>query len=92
MNYRSIDLSIAPKEARQRISNRVSGISVTTSVDSIEFRTSTGIHLAILSEVRLPDGATGSRLKYRTAIISPAVAHARRKATEIRSAVDEHQY
>ena len=88
MNYRSVDLSVDLETARRHISEQVDGLSVTTSSRSVEYRTSSGFHLATLSEVTLPNGERRTRLKYRTAIVSPAIAHARRKATEIRSAVD----
>ena len=88
MNYRTVDLSADLETAHQYISERVDGLSVTASSTSMEYRTSSGFHLATLSEVTSPEGKQRTRLKYRTAIVSPSIAHARRKATEIRSAVD----
>ena len=88
MNYRTVVLSADLETARRHISERVDGLSITAAPKSVEYRTSSGFHLATLSEVTLPDGRQRTRLKYRTAIVSPSIAHARRKASEIRSAVD----
>lgn len=91
MNYRSVDLPIDLAEARRRIAERVDGLVVEEAPDVAEFRTPSGLRLATLTEVTLPDGEPGTRLEYRTAIVSSSAAHARRKAAEIRAAVDRLQ-
>ena len=88
MNYRSIDLPVEMETAHRSISQRVDGLSVTATPNRVEFRTPSGFHLATLTEYTLLNGERSTRIKYRTAMISPSVAHARRKANEIRSAVD----
>ena len=91
MNYESIDLALDPDEARSIVTERVSGLTVREFGDRYEFTSPLGYHLAELSETRLGDGERGARLTYRTAMVSPIAANARRKAREIRSALDAHR-
>jgi hypothetical protein len=92
MNYESIDLVLSPGEARELVGTRVSGIDVRRFGDRYEFVSPLGYHLAELAPVRLPDGEGGSRLTYRTAMVSPIAANARRKASEIRTALADYRY
>lgn len=92
MNYRSIELTIDKRAAQKTITKRVPGLIVRESASRIEFSTPAGFHLATLTDVELPTGQRGTRLKYRTAILSAWAAHARRKARKIRDAVSHHQY
>lgn len=92
MNYAELDLAVDREAARERITDRVSGISVRTTGERDEFLTPSGFHLAELAGVTLPNGERGSRLTYRTAIVSPVAAHARLKAQQIRDAIEPHRY
>jgi hypothetical protein len=89
MNYETVELPVELETAERRISERVSGVKVRRSSDSVEYHTPSGVHLATLSRIRSGTGDEQVRVRYRTAIISAPVAHARRKATEIRSAVKD---
>lgn len=92
MQYSTIDLTLDTETARERILARVSGITCRETDGSIVFRSSSGFHLAELTEVTLPNGETGTRLSYRTTILSPTAATARRKAKRIRDAVESQRY
>jgi len=91
MNYRTVDLPVDLADARRHIAERVDGLVVEEASGSVEFRTPSGLRLATLSPVTLSDGERGTRLEYRTAIVSSSAAHARRKAAEIRAAIDNLQ-
>lgn len=92
MNYRSIDLALEQESAHERITTKVDGLSVRRQGKSIEYRTPSGFHLATLTDVRLPNGQRGTRLKFRTAVVAAWAAHTRRKAAEIRDAVVSDRY
>lgn len=92
MNYESVLLDLDFEEAEALVGRRVSGLSTRTVQGSIEYFSGTGHHLAELSTTTLPNGKSGSKLTYRTAIISPTEAHARRRAKEIYGAVSEARY
>lgn len=92
VNYQSIDLALAPDEARDIVAERVPGVTIREFRDRYEFVSPIGYHLAELSETRLPNGDRGAELTYRTAMISPVAARARRKAEAIREALSDHRY
>lgn len=87
MNYRTIDLQIDFDEARGCVDERVSGINARGHGPTIEYTTPAGFHLATLTDLDRPGGEGGTRLKYRTVLLAPYAAHARRKASEIHEAV-----
>ena len=89
MNYDVITLAVPPGEAHDRITAAVSGLRTTESNGGYEYRTSRGFHLATVSEHRTDDGERYSTLRYRTAIVSPTAAHARRTANRIKDAVGD---
>lgn len=91
MRYEEIVLSIEQDEARNHIADHVSDLRVTTSDGKIEYRTNAGIRLAVLSDATLPSGEKGSKLRYRTTLITPSLAHARTKARTIRRAVENYK-
>lgn len=84
MRYESIDADLTLDTARQRIVDNVSGVRVTEGDGQIEVRMPSGLKVATLSEITLPSGDHGTRLRYRTVFIRPHMAHARRAATEIK--------
>lgn len=88
--YESITLTINKEEARQQITDRLSNIRVKVKGETIEFRSNTGVLLAVLSDTSLRSGEQGSTLRYRTTMISPALSHARSQAQMIRRAVDQY--
>lgn len=88
MRFETILLSLERDEARELISDRVSDIRSNTTNGEIEYRTNAGILLAVLSETVLPSDETGSKLRYRTVMISPQLAHARTQAQAIKRAVE----
>lgn len=90
MNYDEIILSIEKDEARKRIAEHVSDMRVTTTDGEVEYRTNAGLWLAVLSDATLPSGEQGSKLRYRTSLITPFLAHARTKARKIRRAVENY--
>lgn len=87
MVYRTIDVQIDFDDARGCVDERVSGISVRDHGTTIEYKTSAGFHLATLTDLEPPGGEGGTRLKYRTVLLAPYAAHARRKASKIHEAV-----
>lgn len=91
MRYEEMLLTIEKDEARRHISNRISDVRATITDDNIEYRTNAGLQLAILSDAALPSGGKGSKLRYRTAIISSHLIHARTKAHQIRRAVEKYK-
>ena len=92
MNYATMRLEITAAEARDIIAERVDGVRIREFHGHYEFRSPSGIHLAELSDLTLPDGDRGAQLKYRTAVISPVAALARSKAWQIKRAVEQHRY
>lgn len=86
MNYRTIHLTIDRDEARQRIARRVPEARVKETDGQVEFRTNSGLLLAVLS-----DDERGSKLRYRTAVISSQLVHARTMARRIRGAVEAYK-
>ena len=91
MNFDEVVLTLPKSEARDRISDRVSGLRVKTEDGRISYRTNSGIVVAVLSDTDLGSGETGSKLRYRTAMISPSLSHARRKGRKIRRVVEEYR-
>lgn len=91
-NYRTLTLQIEKEAARKLISQKVGGMKVRERSGTIEYSMPSGMHLATLTDIRLPNGERGSRLKYRTAIVSTWAIHARTKAREIHDAVPDHKY
>lgn len=87
-NYATLDLSLCVEDARRRITDRVTDVAVRPTDDGYEFRSHSGFRLGSLTPVRLSDGSPGSRLAYRTTLLSPSAAHARQTAHRIRSAVE----
>ena len=92
MNYSTMTLTVTQEEARDMIAERVLAVKIRESNGHYEFRSPVGIHLAELSGVNLPNGEQGSRLKYRTAMISPIAAPARSKAQQIKDVVAKYRY
>jgi hypothetical protein len=91
VNYESLLLDVKRDEARRLVADGVAGVRVTEFHDYVEFSTVFGFHLAELEDARLPDGSRGTRLTYRTAIISPVAAVARAKAREIRATLERFE-
>lgn len=87
MQYKEMLLTLGVAEARARINDRVSGVRATTEGKNIKYHTNMGLHLATLSPADLPSGGHGSKLRYRTAVVSGHHVHARSKARRIREAV-----
>ena len=87
MNYDVVTLAAPPGEAHDRITAAVSGLRTSESNGGYEYRTARGFHVATISERRSDDGEQYSTLRYRTAIVSPTAAHARRTANRIKNAV-----
>lgn len=86
-----MELGIDRETARSLIVERINSIR-SRELDAVtEFSTPTGFHLAELSATSFPDGSEGSTLRYRTAMISPVAANARRKSAQIRDTVKEHR-
>jgi len=92
VNYRTLDLQIEMDTARKVITHEVGGLTVREHAGTIEYTMPSGMHLATLSAIRLPNGERGTRLKYRTAIVSSWAIHARTKAQEIHRAVAAHKF
>jgi hypothetical protein len=90
MTFVTIYLDIEKEEAHELIMNSVTGLRSKRVDDSIEYRNSTGMLLAILSTIDWEKEAE-SKLRYQTAVIAPFLAHGRVKAGEIRHAVDSHR-
>lgn len=91
MNYRSVDLDISPEEAADIIRSTDIDVRSRTQGNEIKFTTPGGYHVASLSPTTLPDGSRGVSLKYRTTIIAPFAAHARRTARRIKATLTEYQ-
>lgn len=90
MNYRSIDLDIPPEEAREIINATVTGVRSKDRGTDIVYTTPGGYTIAFLTSISIRDGEPGTRLKYRTAMISPSAAHARRRAWKIKSVLSRY--
>lgn len=88
MKYSQISLSISPEEAAEIVSESVSGIRRAKEGDAFVYRTNSGTTLAIISSDTRGNGETV--LRYRTTMISPQLATARRKAREIKNALSEY--
>lgn len=91
MNYRSIVLEISLEEAADIIRSADIEVRSRTRGNEIDFTTLGGYHVASLSPTALPDGSPVSRLRYRTALVAPYAAHARRRARRIKAALTEYQ-
>lgn len=75
-------LSIPPDEAAALISESVRDIRRTRDGDRYVYTANSGTKLAILTPARRQEGQ--SVLRYRTTMISPQLASARRNARRIR--------
>lgn len=91
MKFQSLTLSADKSTARTSIMDRVSGIKTREEGERITFYSQSGIKLATLTDTTLPDGRTGSRLRYRTSLISPVASNARRQAKQIRNVVEKYR-
>ena len=91
MNYRSMVLNITPEEAAEIIRSTDIEVRSRTRGNEIEFTTPGGYHVASLSPISLPDGSRGARLKYRTALVAPFAAHARRSARTIKATMTDYR-
>ncbi|WP_435332864.1 hypothetical protein [Haloarchaeobius sp. TZWWS8] len=89
MRYDELYLDVQLESAHRRILDRVSDIRSRRRDGRVEYRTNTGTLLATLSATVLDSGEQGSKLRYRTTLISAPMAHARTQAQAIRRAVDE---
>ena len=89
MRYKEIQLAVEKEEAEKLIAERISNIRVDAAEDRIEYRTNADILLASLSEIRLPSGDPGSKLRYRTALIDNRLSYVKRQAWSIKQAVNE---
>lgn len=89
MTYSEVELSIAPREAAALISESVKDVRRTRDGDRFVYKTNSGATLAIIKPVPRVDGR--SSLRYRTTMISPQLAPARRKARRIRDVLGEHR-
>lgn len=83
-------LSIEKEDAQTLIERRVLDATRRVRNDRIEYRTNAGVLLASLTDYTFPSGARGSKLRYRTALVSGHYAHSRTLADEIRRAVATH--
>ena len=90
MTFVTIHLDIEKEEAHELIINSVTGLRSKRVDNSIEYRNSAGMLLAVLSTADWEKKAK-SKLRYQTAVIAPFLAHGRVKASEIRHAVDSHR-
>ena len=90
--YKTLTLDVGKDTARQTIAERVPDAEFRAVNETIEVRTRSGVLLAVLSEVSLPSGEQGTKLRYRTTLISPTLSHARTQAQAIRRAVEHYQY
>lgn len=88
MNYKTIHLTLDKDEARAQIARRVPEARVKETDGQVEFRTNSGLLLAVLSDAR--DGE-GTKLRYRTAIIGSHLVHGRTMAQRIRAAVESYK-
>lgn len=90
MTFVTIHLDIEKEEAHELIINSVTGLRSKRVDNSIEYRNSAGMLLAVLSTADWEKKAK-SKLRYQTAVIAPFLAHGRVKAGEIRHAVDSYR-
>lgn len=84
MRYESIDVNLPLETVRQRIRDKVTGVRITERNGQLVVQMPSGLHVATLSEISLLSGDRGTRLRYRTVLIRPHTAHARRIATTIK--------
>ncbi len=89
MSFQTVYLDIEKEKAHETILRSVDGIHSRRVNDSIEYLMG-GMVLAILSEANLKSGAK-TRLRYQTSVLTPALAHGRPKAGEIKAAVDSYR-
>lgn len=89
MRYKEIRLAVEKEEAEKLIAERTSNVRVDTTEGRIEYRTNADILLASLSEIELPSGDPGSKLRYRTAFVDNQLWHANRQAWSIKQAVEK---
>lgn len=90
MNYRSIELDIPLDEAREIVNATVTGVRSKSQGTDIVYTTPGGYHIAVLTPITIRGGESGTRLKYRTAMVSSSAAHARRRARNIKSALSKY--
>lgn len=88
MKYSEVALTISSAEAADVISESVTGVRRTQDGDSYVYKTNSGTTLAILGPAPRRDAE--SVLRYRSTMISPQLATARRKARAIRDALNKY--
>ncbi|WP_435359145.1 hypothetical protein [Haloarchaeobius sp. DFWS5] len=91
MRYDEVYLTLDKDTAHEQIVKKVTDVRSTTTDDKIQYRSNTGVLLATLTNTVLPSGERGSKLRYRTTLISPALSHARTQAQSIRRAVGAYR-
>lgn len=91
MRYSTITLDVDKETAREHISERVRNVRTKTERGRIEYTTNPGLVLAVLTDETLPSGERGSKLRYRTAIVSTHYSHAKETARKIRDAVEPYR-
>jgi hypothetical protein len=92
MKYESVLLDVELEEAAAIVKKRKRGLSSRTVQGNVEYLSQTGHHLAELTETVLPNGNAGTRLRYRTTLVSPTEAFARQQAREIYDALSSYRY
>lgn len=92
MKYESVLLDIRIEEAAALVEKRKRSLSTRTVQGSVEYLSQTGHHLAELTETVLPNGEPGTRLRYRTTLISPTEAFAKQQAREIYDVLAPYRY
>jgi hypothetical protein len=85
MRYETVELDAPVETVREHIASIVSGIRTKAEGSTIDYYTESGVHVGTVSPVGGGDQQR-SRLRYRSAFVRPHLAHARRKASEIRDA------
>jgi hypothetical protein len=90
VEYTEIVLTLGTEEANERIKERVPSVRARWEGQTIEYRTNSGLLLGKLSETKLPNGETGSKLRYRTTTTSAPLSHGRTMAKKLRAAVESH--
>lgn len=92
MNYETVLVDLPLDAARRRVLERVNGVAVRERGGAVEVHGNAGHHLATLAPATLPDGSAGTRLRYRTAMVSPVHATARRRARAVYDALADRRY
>ena len=90
MSFEAVYLTLDKADAHRIISSDVDRIRSKTVDTSVEYRNSSGMLLAVLSEVD-SDNKRRSKLRYQTSVLTPPLAHGRTKACEIYDAVADYR-